>query len=351
MPEPQADDPTDSEESAIEETATPAAETAAADDPTAPLDYRALPAYEGSPYVYVNDGEPSFTEAERAAEPGTERYDELDRLGRCTDTFAVVGPETQPTEKRGSIGSVKPTGWHISKYDFVDGKYLFNRCHLLGYQLTGENANERNLITGTRYLNVDGMLPFENAVDDYVDATGNHVLMRATPLFHEDELVARGVHMQAESIEDDGDGISFNVYCYNVQPGVVIDYATGENMLAEDATPLPDVSGTKDTGNAAKVDEGSTSAKGTAGADDAASKGQLLVGEADGRKEPQGREGHPREPPQPRLRPLQTLQPVKSPTPPERKTPANSGGGLLIAGRAARIRTENQGIMSPLLHR
>lgn len=273
-PEPQADNPADGENSTIKETATPAAETAAADDPAAPLDYRTLPAYEGSPYVYVNDGEPSFTEAERSATPGTERYDELDHLGRCTDAFAVVGPETQPTEKRGSIGSVKPTGWRISKYDFVDGKYLFNRCHLLGYQLTGENANERNLITGTRYLNVDGMLPFENAVDDYVDATGNHVLMRVTPLFHEDELVARGVHMQAESIEDDGDGISFNVYCYNVQPGVVIDYATGENMLAEDATPLPDVSGAKDSGSAAKADEGGTSAKGNAGANGTASKGQ-----------------------------------------------------------------------------
>lgn len=174
---------------------------------------------------------------------GTERYGELDELGRCTTTFAVVGPETMPDEKRGSIGEVKPSGWQMAKYDFVDGKYLYNRCHLLGFQLTDENANRSNLITGTRYLNVEGMLPFENAVADYVDATGNHVLMRATPVFDGDDLVARGVHMMAESVEDGGDGVSFNVFVYNVQPGVVIDYRTGDNMPAEEATPLPDVSG------------------------------------------------------------------------------------------------------------
>lgn len=206
--------------------------------------FRDLPAFEGNPYVYVNNGEPAFTGEEHAFPVGTERYGELDELGRCTTTFVVVGPETMPTEERGSIGEVKPTGWQMAKYDFVDGKYLYNRCHLLGFQLTGENANVQNLITGTRYLNVEGMLPFENAVADYVQATGNHVLMRVSPVFDGDELLARGVHMMAESVEDAGDGVSFNVFVYNVQPGVVIDYRTGDNMLAEEATPLPDVSGT-----------------------------------------------------------------------------------------------------------
>ncbi len=226
--------------------------------PTAPPDtpvFRDLPAYEGNPYVYVNDGEPAFTAEERAATPGTERYGELDEKGRCTTTFAVVGTETMPTEERGSIGEVKPTGWQMAKYDFVDGKYLYNRCHLLGFQLTGENANVSNLITGTRYMNVDGMLPFENAVADYVNATGNHVLMRVTPVFDGDELLARGVHMMAESVEDGGDGVAFNVFVYNVQPGVVIDYATGDNMHADDATPLPDVSGAPADGSLAETGE------------------------------------------------------------------------------------------------
>ena len=231
------------------------------------LSYRDIPAFDGNPYVYVNDGEPVFTDEQRAAEPGYEHYDELDELGRCTAVFAVVGPETQPTEKRGSIGEVRPSGWQMAKYDFVEGKYLFNRCHLLGYQLTGENANERNLITGTRYLNVQGMLPFENAVADYVDATGNHVLMAVTPVFESSELVARGVHMMAESVEDGGEGVAFNVFCYNVQPGVVIDYGTGESMLEEDATPLPDVSGAESVPGAASegTDAGEASEKGATG--------------------------------------------------------------------------------------
>lgn len=231
------------------------------------LSYRDVPAFEGNPYVYVNDGEPTFTDEQRAAEPGHEHYGELDELGRCTAAFAVVGPETQPTEKRGSIGEVRPSGWQMAKYDFVEGKYLFNRCHLLGYQLTGENANERNLITGTRYLNVQGMLPFENAVADYVDATGNHVLMAVMPVFEGSELVARGVHMMAESVEDGGEGVAFNVFCYNVQPGVVIDYGTGESMLEEDATPLPDVSGAESVPGAASegTDAGEASEKGATG--------------------------------------------------------------------------------------
>lgn len=231
------------------------------------LSYRDVPAFEGNPYVYVNDGEPVFTDEQRAAETGYERYGELDELGRCTAAFAVVGPETQPTEKRGSIGEVRPSGWQMAKYDFVEGKYLFNRCHLLGYQLTGENANERNLITGTRYLNVQGMLPFENAVADYVDATGNHVLMAAMPVFEGSELVARGVHMMAESVEDGGEGVAFNVFCYNVQPGVVIDYSTGESMLEEDATPLPDVSGAESAPDTASegAGAGEASEKGATG--------------------------------------------------------------------------------------
>ncbi len=236
------------------------------------LSYRDVPAFEGNPYVYVNDGEPVFTDEQRAAETGYERYGELDELGRCTAAFAVVGPETQPTEKRGSIGEVRPSGWQMAKYDFVEGKYLFNRCHLLGYQLTGENANERNLITGTRYLNVQGMLPFENAVADYVDATGNHVLMAVMPVFEGSELVARGVHMMAESVEDGGEGVAFNVFCYNVQPGVVIDYGTGESMLEEDATPLPDVSGAESAPDTAS--EG-------AGAGEASEKG--ATGSAEGK--------------------------------------------------------------------
>ena len=236
------------------------------------LSYRDVPAFEGNPYVYVNDGEPTFTDEQRAAEPGHEHYGELDELGRCTAAFAVVGPETQPTEKRGSIGEVRPSGWQMAKYDFVEGKYLFNRCHLLGYQLTGENANERNLITGTRYLNVQGMLPFENAVADYVDATGNHVLMAVMPVFEGSELVARGVHMMAESVEDGGEGVAFNVFCYNVQPGVVIDYGTGESMLEEDATPLPDVSGAESAPDTAR--EG-------AGAGEASEKG--ATGSAEGK--------------------------------------------------------------------
>lgn len=236
------------------------------------LSYRDVPAFEGNPYVYVNDGEPTFTDEQRAAEPGHEHYGELDELGRCTAAFAVVGPETQPTEKRGSIGEVRPSGWQMAKYDFVEGKYLFNRCHLLGYQLTGENANERNLITGTRCLNVQGMLPFENAVADYVDATGNHVLMAVMPVFEGSELVARGVHMMAESVEDGGEGVAFNVFCYNVQPGVVIDYGTGESMLEEDATPLPDVSGAESAPDTAS--EG-------AGAGEASEKG--ATGSAEGK--------------------------------------------------------------------
>lgn len=184
--------------------------------------------YEGKPYIVINDNNPDFTDDDMST-TSFESYGELDGLGRCTTAFANIGRDLMPTEKRGAIGEVKPSGWQTAKYDNVDGKYLYNRCHLIGYQLTGENANEKNLITGTRYLNVDGMLPFENMVADYIKETDNHVLYRVTPVFEGNNLVANGVHMEAKSVEDNGDGILFNVYCYNAQPGIAIDYATGDS--------------------------------------------------------------------------------------------------------------------------
>lgn len=189
-----------------------------------------IPEYDGEPYVEVEDGEPDFEEDELTGD-AYESYSELDDLGRCQEAKACVGLETMPDEERGNISEVKPTGWQSVEYDQVDGGHLYNRCHLIGFQLTGENANERNLITGTRYMNVEGMLPFENLVADYVEETGNHVLYRVTPDFEGMELVARGVQMEALSVEDNGEGVCFNVYVYNVQPGVVIDYATGESWL------------------------------------------------------------------------------------------------------------------------
>lgn len=194
-----------------------------------------IPEYSGSPYVAINDNQPSFTSDDYTT-TAFEKYAELDYLGRCGVTYACVGVEIMPTEDRGSIGQVKPTGWVTAKYDFVDGKYLYNRCHLIGFQLTGENANTQNLITGTRYMNTEGMLPFENMIADYVKETENHVLYRVTPIFDGENLVARGVQMEAYSVEDNGEGICFNVYCYNVQPGVVIDYATGKSHLDTETT-------------------------------------------------------------------------------------------------------------------
>lgn len=197
----------------------------------------ALLKYSGKPYAVVNGGIPSFSQTGTAS---WERYGELDRLGRCTAAEACIGMDIMPALTRGPIGQIKPTGWHTAKYDFVDGKYLYNRCHLIGFQLTGENANERNLITGTRYLNTKGMLPFENMVADYIKDTGNHVMYRCTPVFAGNELVARGVHLEAYSVEDKGDGICFNVFIFNVQPGVKIDYLTGESSLEnENTAPTP----------------------------------------------------------------------------------------------------------------
>ena len=196
----------------------------------------ALLKYSGKLYAVVNGGIPSFSQTGTAS---WERYGELDRLGRCTAAEACIGRDIMPTLTRGPIGQIKPTGWHTAKYDFVDGKYLYNRCHLIGFQLTGENANERNLITGTRYLYTKGMLPFENMVADYIKDTGNHVMYRCTPVFAGNELVARGVHLEAYSVEDKGDGICFNVFIFNVQPGVKIDYLTGESSLEDESTPTP----------------------------------------------------------------------------------------------------------------
>ncbi len=187
-----------------------------------------VPQCSGSPFVELNDNQPGFSEEEFTTE-SFESYSPLDSFGRCGTAYACIGQDLMPTQDRESISEVHPTGWQTAKYDFVDGGYLYNRCHLIGFQLTGENANEENLITGTRYMNVEGMLPFENMVTDYIKETGNHVLYRVTPIFEGENLVASGVTMEAISVEDDGEGICFSVYVYNVQPGVEIDYQTGES--------------------------------------------------------------------------------------------------------------------------
>ena len=191
-----------------------------------------IPEYNGTPYVIINGNEPRFEEKDYTTK-SFEKYSELDNLGRCGVAYANIGIETMPTEERESIGQVKPTGWQSVKYDIVDGKYLYNRCHLIGYQLTAENANKKNLITGTRYMNVEGMLPFENQVAEYIQKTENHVLYRVTPIFYGDNLVASGVQIEAKSVEDKGEGICLNVYVYNVQPGITIDYSNGNSELAQ----------------------------------------------------------------------------------------------------------------------
>lgn len=192
-----------------------------------------VPEFSDEPYVILNDNNPEFAD-DMLSDKAYEFYSELDSLGRCGYVMACVGTEIMPTEERGAIGMVKPTGWHTVKYDNVDGKYLYNRCHLLGYQLTGENANKLNLITGTRYLNIEGMLPFEDLIAEYVKETNNHVLYRVTPIFEGDNLLASGVQMEGFSVEDNGAEICFNVFAYNAQPGITIDYATGESHLNDD---------------------------------------------------------------------------------------------------------------------
>ena len=223
------------EESIVEEIgiSAPTADVSTDTNQVLSFDLDSIPEFDGSTaYVVINDNIPEFAESYYTTE-SFESYSELDSLGRCGVAFANLSKDTMPTEERGEIGSVKPSGWQSVKYDIVDGKYLYNRCHLIGYQLSGENANEKNLITGTRYMNVDGMLPFENEVADYIEETGNHVLYRVTPIFEGENLVASGVQMEAESVEDRGEGIQFNVYVYNCQPGIEIDYATGESSLIQ----------------------------------------------------------------------------------------------------------------------
>ena len=199
-----------------------------------------IPPYSGQPYSQINNNTPFFEEYEII--PGAfEYYSRLDSLGRCNVCMASIDESLMPTDKRESISSVKPSGWINNSYDFVDGGYIYNRSHLIGWQLTGENANRQNLITGTRYMNVNGMLPFENMVDDYIETTGNSVVYRTTPVFRENNLVADGVLIEAYSVEDGGEGISFCVYCYNVQPGITIDYATGANAASGNAV-VPDTS-------------------------------------------------------------------------------------------------------------
>ena len=198
-----------------------------------------IPPYEGTPYISINDNIPYFAEDE-ITDQSFEYYSPLDHLGRCGITMASIGRDLMPTEKRESIRDVHPTGWQSISYDFVDGKSLYNRCHLIGFQLAGENANERNLITGTRSLNIHGMLPFENMVADYVKETGNHVMYRVTPIFNGDNLVADGVLMEGLSVEDHGEGITFCVYAYNAEPGVAIDYKTGSNWPVEASEAIPE---------------------------------------------------------------------------------------------------------------
>ena len=189
-----------------------------------------IPEYNEEPYVEIYGNQPEFSEDEKACLDPFEEYSELDSLGRCGAAYANVCPELQPTEERGPVGQIQPSGWHTVKYnELIDGNYLYNRCHLIGYQLAGENSNECNLITGTRYLNMGSMLTFENMVCSYLAATGNHVLYRVTPVFEGDNLVASGVQMEGWSVEDAGKGICFNVFCYNVQPGIEIDYETGDS--------------------------------------------------------------------------------------------------------------------------
>lgn len=204
------------------------------------FNYSDVKDYSGAAVQVINDNIPYFDQEEKQNNISFERYSDLDDLGRCGEAYACVGIDTLPTEERGSIGSVKPSGWQTVKYDFIDGKYLYNRCHLIGYQISGENSLETNLITGTRYLNVEGMLPYENQVSEYVKATKNHVLYRVTPYFQESNLVANGVLMEAWSVEDGGTGICFCVFAYNVQPGVTIDYRTGDSKQNDSFIVLED---------------------------------------------------------------------------------------------------------------
>lgn len=207
-----------------------------------------IPKYSGKDYIILNNNVPNFSESDLTT-TSFEEYSPLDSLGRCGVAYSNIGTDIMPTEKRESISSVKPSGWQSVKYDIVEGKYLYNRSHLIGYQLTAENANDRNLITGTRYFNATLMLPYENMVADYIKETNNHVLYRVTPVFEGNNLVATGVQMEAKSVEDNGEGIEFNVFVYNVQPGITIDYATGNSALSDEEINSTDSSNTSSASN------------------------------------------------------------------------------------------------------
>ncbi len=251
-----APEETPAEEAPKEEEATATANTAEAEDAAVQaasgVTLSDIPAYTDSPFVLVNDNVPFFQESEYTTEP-FETYSNLDSLGRCGVAYANICQELMPTENRESISEIKPTGWHNNPYDFIDGGYLYNRCHLIAFELAGENANKQNLITGTRYFNVTGMLPFENMVADYVKETNNHVLYRVTPMFDSNNLVANGVLMEAYSVEDNGDGIEYCVFCYNVQPGVAIDYATGNNWADGTVAAEETATATQETETAASA--------------------------------------------------------------------------------------------------
>ena len=198
-----------------------------------PFDLSDIPSYSGSPYCEVNNNQPFF-QADKLTTESFKQFSELDSLGRCGVAYACIGTDSLPTKERGAIGMIKPTGWHTVRYDdLIEDKYLYNRCHLIAFELSGENANPQNLITGTRYMNVEGMLPFENRVRDYVENSNNHVMYRVAPVFEGDKLVAHGVLMEGYSVEDSGTGICFNVFCYNVQPSIEIDYADGTSWISD----------------------------------------------------------------------------------------------------------------------
>ena len=196
-----------------------------------PFDLADIPSCSGNPYYEVNNNQPFF-QADEQTTKSFKQFSELDSLGRCGVAFACIGTDSLPTEERGAIGMIKPSGWHTVRYDdLIEDKYLYNRCHLIAFELSGENANPKNLITGTRYMNVKGMLPFENRVRSYIENTNQHVMYRVTPIFESDNLVATGVLMEGYSVEDNGAGICFNVFCYNVQPQIKINYVDGTSEV------------------------------------------------------------------------------------------------------------------------
>lgn len=230
-----------------------------------------IPAYSGEDYIILNNNVPNFSESDLTT-TSFEEYAPLDDLGRCGVAYSNIGTDIMPTEKRESISSVKPSGWQSVKYDIVEGKYLYNRSHLIGYQLTAENANDRNLITGTRYFNATLMLPYENMVADYIKETNNHVLYRVTPVFEGNNLVATGVQMEAKSVEDNGEGIEFNVFVYNVQPGITIDYATGDSALSGE-----EITSTSSSNNSSNSNNNSSASSNTASSNNSTSTEETII--------------------------------------------------------------------------